>query len=133
MNLKKTLYIIVGFISLGIGAIGAVLPMLPSFPFLLFAAFCFAKSSAKLHSWFKGTKLYKDHLDSYVQGKGMTWKTRIRIIFMVTLLMAIGFTIMALQNIVVGCIILGCIWLCHIVYFIWGVKTLPSDTELESA
>ena len=45
MNIKKILYIIFGCISFGLGAVGAVLPVLPTFPFLIFAAFCFARSS----------------------------------------------------------------------------------------
>ena len=49
MNVKKLLYIILGCISVGLGAIGAVVPMLPAFPFLLLAAFCFARSSKRLH------------------------------------------------------------------------------------
>lgn len=129
MNLKKILYIIVGCIGLGVGAIGAVVPMLPAFPFLLLAAFCFAKSSEKLHSWFVNTKLYKDNLESYVQGKGMTFKTKIRIMATVTLLMAVGFTMMAVKSVVVGCIVLGCVWAFHIIYFIWGVKTIPVAKE----
>ena len=44
MKIKKMLWITLGFIGLGIGAIGAVLPMLPSFPFLLLAASCFGKT-----------------------------------------------------------------------------------------
>lgn len=72
MGIRKVLYIAVGCIGVGIGAVGAVLPLLPAFPFLLLAAFCFAKSSEKLHRWFTGTKLYKNNLESYVNGKGMT-------------------------------------------------------------
>ena len=53
MNIKKILYIIFGCISFGLGAVGAVLPVLPTFPFLIFAAFCFARSSKKLDKWFK--------------------------------------------------------------------------------
>ena len=49
MNIKKILYIIFGCISFGLGAVGAVLPVLPTFPFLIFAAFCFARSSKKLN------------------------------------------------------------------------------------
>ena len=72
MNMKKMLYVILGCIGVGLGAVGAVLPMLPAFPFLMLAAFCFARSSEKLDRWFKGTKLYKDNLEDYVAGRGMT-------------------------------------------------------------
>lgn len=94
MKIKKLVYVVVGCLSVGLGAVGAVRPMLPAFPFLLLAAFCFGKSSEKLHTWFIGTKLYRDNLESYVQGKGMTRKTKIRIMVTVTLLMSIGFFIM---------------------------------------
>lgn len=122
MNLKKILYIILGCIGLAIGAVGAVVPMLPAFPFLLLAAFCFARSSEKLHNWFINTKLYKDNLESYVAGKGMTKKTKIRIMVTVTVLMSIGFIMM--KAVPVGRIVLACVWAFHIFYFIFGVKTL---------
>ena len=92
--MKKILYVILGCVGLALGAVGAVLPLIPSFPFLLLAAYCFAKSSERLHNWFIGTKLYKDNLESYVAGKGMTKKTKIRIMATVTILMAIGFIMM---------------------------------------
>lgn len=50
MNLKKILWIALGCIGIGLGTLGVVLPMLPAFPFLLLAAFSFAKSSEKLHT-----------------------------------------------------------------------------------
>ena len=127
--MKKVLYIILGCVGVGLGAIGAVVPMLPAFPFLMLAAFCFARSSEKLDRWFKGTKLYKDNLEDYVAGRGMTVKTKVRIMITVTLLMSIGFIMMGLKGIVTGCIVLGCVWAFHIVYFIWGVKTIPATKE----
>ena len=60
MKIKKIGYIALGCIGVGLGAVGAVLPLLPAFPFLLLAAFCFARSSERLDRWFKGTKLYKE-------------------------------------------------------------------------
>lgn len=127
--MKRILYIILGCVGVGLGAIGAVVPMLPAFPFLMLAAFCFARSSEKLDRWFKGTKLYQDNLADYVAGKGMTVKTKVRIMITVTLLMSIGFIMMGLKGIVTGCIVLGCVWAFHIVYFIWGVKTIPATKE----
>ena len=124
--MKRILYIILGCIGVGLGAVGAVVPMLPAFPFLMLAAFCFARSSEKLDRWFKGTKLYKDNLEDYVAGKGMTVKTKVRIMVTVTLLMSVGFIMMGLKGIVTGCVILSCVWAFHIIYFIWGVKTIPA-------
>ena len=114
MKIKKLLYVILGCIGLALGAVGAVLPLLPAFPFLLLAAFCFAKSSEKLHRWFTGTKLYKNNLESYVKGQGMTWKTKIRIMITVTVLMSIGFIMM--HAVPVGRIVLACVWVFHILY-----------------
>ena len=130
--MKRILYIILGCVGVGLGAVGAVVPMLPAFPFLMLAAFCFARSSEKLDRWFKGTKLYKDNLADYVAGRGMTVKTKVRIMITVTLLMSIGFIMMGLKGIVVGCIVLGCVWAFHIVYFIWGVKTIPAAEAMSA-
>ena len=127
--MKRILYIILGCVGVGLGAIGAFVPMLPAFPFLMLAAFCFARSSEKLDRWFKGTKLYKDNLEDYVAGRGMTVKTKIRIMITVTLLMSIGFIMMGLKGIVTGCVVLRCVWSLHIIYFMWGVKTIPAAKE----
>lgn len=127
MNIKKAFFVVLGCLSLGLGAVGAVLPILPTVPFLMLAAFCFAKSSEKLHNWFISTKLYKKNLESFVQGKGMTMKTKIRIMVTVTILMSIGFIMM--HAVPVGRIILGFVWIFHVLYFIFGIKTLKVETE----
>lgn len=124
MKLHKILWITLGFIGLGIGAVGAVLPMLPAFPFLLLATFSFGKSSEKLHTWFINTKLYKNNLESYVKGQGMTRKTKIKIMITVTLLMAFGFFMMFRKDLYIPCAILGGVWLFHIIYFSFIVKTI---------
>lgn len=127
--MKKILYIILGCAGIGIGAIGAVLPMLPAFPFLMLAAFCFARSSKKLELWFKSTKLYQDNLADFAAGKGMTRKTKCRIMSIITLLMSIGFLMMGIKGIVTGCVVLGGVWIFHLVYFIFGIKTIPAAKE----
>ena len=129
MSLKKVFWIILGCIGVGLGSIGVFLPILPSVPFLLLATFSFARSSERLHKWFVNTKLYKKNLESYVQGKGMTIETKVRIMLIVTLLMGIGSSMMLVKEIYIPCIILLCVWIFHVVYFVFGVKTLHNETK----
>ena len=118
--MRKILYIMIGCISLGLGIISVIFPILPTVPFVLLAAFCFAKSSEKLDGWFKNTKLYKDNN----MKNGMTKQAKVRIMCSVTLLTSIGFIMMGLKGIVVGNIVLLIVWIFHMVYFTFGVKTV---------
>ena len=129
MRIKKMIWLMLGFFGLGIGAVGAVLPMLPAFPFLMLALFSFGKSSEKLHKWFVSTSLYKNNLESFVKGQGMTRRTKIKIMIMVTFLMSIGFFIMFGRELYIPCMILGCVWVFHILYFTFGVMKYISNEE----
>ena len=130
MSVKKAVYVFLGCAALGLGAVGAALPLLPSFPFLLLAAFCFGRSSERLHTWFIGTKLYKTNLESYVQGRGMTRKAKIRIMVAVTLIMCVGFFMM--HKVHIGQIALACVWMFPVIYFVFGVKTVPAEAPVEN-
>ena len=121
-SVKRMIYILLGCIGVSLGAVGAVVPMLPAFPFLMMATVCFGKGSEKLDKWFRGTKLYKNNLESFVKGRGMTWKTKTKIMVTVTLLMSFGFFMMFGKQLYAPCIVLGCVWLFHILYFCFGIK-----------
>lgn len=120
MSLRKAIYIILGCIGLILGAVGVIVPMLPAFPFLLLAAFGFARGSERLHSWFISTRLYKNNLETYVRGQGMTH----RIIASVTVLILISMSILAICELYWVWSILIAVWAFHILYFVFGVKTL---------
>lgn len=131
MKIKKILLVIIGCIGVGLGAFGAVMPLIPAFPFLLLAAVCFGKSSEKLDNWFKGTKLYKNNLETFVKGQGMPKKAKIKVMLLVTALMAFGFFMM--DGVVVGRIVLFFVWVFHIVYFTFIVKNAQEKNELPLA
>lgn len=122
MKIKRLLFFIVGTIFLGLGILGAILPILPTVPFILLASVCYAKSSEKLHSYFINTKFYKKNIESYANGNGMSVAAKVRIITTVTVLMGFGFTIMFLKHIYIPCLILFVVWLFHIIYFVFFVK-----------
>ena len=126
MKLKQIIFLIIGCLSLALGCVGIVLPILPTVPFFLLTVFCFANSSQKLHDWFIGTQMYKKHLESFVQKKGMTVRTKATILTSVTALMAVGFVLMLRKGIIVPCVILAVVWVCHLVYCLFGVKTIPA-------
>jgi len=116
----KILYLILGFISFGLGALGVVLPILPTTPFLLFSAYCFTKGSKKVNAWFISTKLYQRHLDSFVNNRSMTLKTKLFILIPVTVMLTGAFFMMS--NIY-GRIAIILLLVFKYFYFIFKIKT----------
>ncbi len=124
LRFKKIVYVVLGSIGLVFGIIGMFLPVIPTVPFFMLAAIGFSKSSKKIHTWFTNTKMYKKNLESYVEGKGMTLATKRRIMTSVSLLMLVGFVTMWVKNLYLPCGILFGVWVFHIFYFVFGIKTL---------
>lgn len=125
MKISKVIFITVGCICLALGTVGIILPILPTVPFFMATAFCFAKSSERLHSWFVSSNMYKKHLQSFVEKRGMLMKTKLTILTTVTLLMGFGFVMMS--HVPVARVILAVVWVCHVVYFVFGVKTIREE------
>ncbi len=69
----KELWIIVGFLSMGLGALGIVLPILPTTPFFLITAYAFSKGSHRFSKWFHDRKFVRNYLTGMKMTRKKKW------------------------------------------------------------
>lgn len=120
----KIIYVILGFISMGLGIVGSFLPGLPTVPFLLLASFFFARGSERFHGWFTQTRIYKNYLEDFEKNRSMTLKAKIGLLCLSSTM--IGFSIFLLKNNYLRlALILVVIFKYY--YFIFRIKTLKPD------
>ena len=119
----KLLWLMIGIVSMVLGAIGVVLPVLPTMPFLLLASFCFAKGSDRFHKWFIGTKLYKKHLESFVTSRSMTLKTKLCILLPASAMLILA--MLAMSNIY-GRVFIVFLIIFKYIYFFTRIETVKA-------
>lgn len=123
-KIKRYLYITVGLIAFALGAIGVIIPVLPTTPFLLLASFCFARGSEKFNNWFVGTSLYKKHLESFVKKREMTLKQKVCILAFADIMIA--FPLFIIDSLIVKSLLVLVI-VFKFYYFIFRIKTTKSQ------
>jgi uncharacterized membrane protein YbaN (DUF454 family) len=81
-SFKKGIFVVVGTISLGLGAAGVFLPILPTTPFLLLSAACYYKGSERMHRWLLNNKLFGSYIRNYNEGKEISQTGKIFTLFL---------------------------------------------------
>jgi uncharacterized membrane protein YbaN (DUF454 family) len=76
-KIVRALLFVGGTLSLVLGAIGIVLPILPTTPFLLLAAACYLRSSERMHNWLLNNRWFGGYLRNYQEGRGIPQKTKV--------------------------------------------------------
>lgn len=103
-RLKRQLLLAAGTLSLAVGIVGIVVPLLPTTPFLLLAAGCYLRSSQRFYNWLMGNRLFGNYIRNYIEGKGLPLKVKL---FIIILLWAtIGISIWLVASTVVTVILL---------------------------
>ncbi len=102
--MKKHLLAAAGLVSLALGVLGIFLPILPTTCFLLFAAYCFARSSPRLHDWLLNHRWLGPRIKLYMEHRAVTRRTKI--VALATLWGSILLSAILVRNLIVGGILL---------------------------
>ena len=73
----RVLLMVAGTICIVFAAVGLVLPLLPTTPFLLLAAACYCRSSDRLYQWLINNKWFGEYIRNYREGRGVPLRTKV--------------------------------------------------------
>ena len=97
-SIKKILFIILGSISLILGTVGIVLPVIPTTPFILLSGYFYIRSSNKLYLWLLNNRVLGKYIYNYVNYKAVPVKTKIYAVLMIWI--TIPITVILLNNMI---------------------------------
>ena len=102
--MKRGFFILAGTFLLVLGAVGVVLPILPTTPFLLLAAACFYKGSERMHRWMLSNRWFGGYIKNYKEGRGISLRAKV---FTLSLLwVVIGYSAIFMVNLILVQLIL---------------------------
>lgn len=84
-KLVRAALIAAGSLSVGLGVLGIVLPVLPTTPFLLLAAACYLRSSRALHRWLLTNRVFGEYIRRYMGGEGLPLPLKVSTLVMLWL------------------------------------------------
>ncbi len=88
LMLRRSVYMLLGMVFVGLGVLGAFLPLIPTTPFLLLASFFFIRSSPRLNAWLLRSPLFGPFLQDWHRHRGV--KLRVKITAVAVIVLAIG-------------------------------------------
>ena len=112
-GVKRQLYLLAGLTALGLGAIGVILPLLPTVPFVILAAFCFARSSPRLEAWLLDHKIFGPHILNWRNNRAITKKGKraALVAFLASIIIALIFIEMPWNLIPIVAALIGGTWI----------------------
>ena len=112
---KKFLWKVLGFLSLGMAYIGLITPGIPYSCFVVFAAYCFAKGSPKMHAWLYNHKIFGPFLTNW--GEKRVFPTKMK--FFMLAMMSSSLCIMYFTNVPTRGIVYTGIFMCCVAVWAW--------------
>ena len=111
-KIKKYLLTLFGLLSLTLGIIGAVLPILPTTPFLILALACFANSSPRFHKMLLNNRWFGSALQQWEESRSITRTSKLKAMILVVLTFSLSIGILHGQlQLQIGLLVIGSILL----------------------
>ncbi|MDF2678708.1 MAG: uncharacterized protein K0Q97_3062 [Bacillota bacterium] len=123
LKIKRVLLIIIGSISLVLGVIGILIPVLPTTPFLLLSSFCYLRSSEKLYNWLINHRVFGPYIYNYLTYKAIPKKTKIGAIIFLWCSLILSSIIISSLHIKIFLFLIGIAVSLHII----TLKTLSQE------
>jgi uncharacterized membrane protein YbaN (DUF454 family) len=115
-KLKRQLLIIAGTLSLAVGIVGIVVPVLPTTPFLLLAAGCYLRSSQRFYNWLMANRLFGAYIRNYIEGRGIPAKVKIFIIALLWATIGVSIWLVAIPVVTIILLIIAAGVTLHIIF-----------------
>jgi len=123
--MKRYLWMGLGFMSLGVAYLGVILPGLPYSPFIVFAAYCFAKSSPRLHNWIMNHRIFGKFLND--------WNTKrvfpLKLKFFMLASMSVSLILMYTGGVPARGIIYTAIFMACVAIWAWRWPSTPEEHD----
>jgi len=114
----RYLYIAAGWISLALGIIGVVTPILPTTPFILLSGYCFARGSERFHTWIMAHKYFGPMIRAFRDEKRIPLKAKVLATVMIVVTMTATALVVKKVFAIVGMASVGV----AVVTYIWTFK-----------
>lgn len=125
MEIGKVFFFSLGLTFLGIGAVGIVLPLLPTTPFVIVSAFCFGKSSKKFERWLSNNRYFGSYIENYKSNKGVPLDVKLKsIVFLWVMLFISAFVFISNVYLQILLMVVGVGVTAHI----WMLKTMDNES-----
>lgn len=105
--MKKALLSALGWLAVALGVIGIFLPILPTTPFILLAAWCFARSSERFHRWLWNHPRLGLIVQAWENGEGIPRKVRNRVIILLWISMVSSSIIIGIWYVAAALVVIG--------------------------
>lgn len=112
---KRHLLVAAGFVCVGIGVVGVIVPLLPTTPFLLLAAYCFLRGSPRWHAWLLGNRVFGRYIHDYLAYRAVPRRMKIGALAVLWVCLSVSAALVCIWYVALILVTIGVVVTVHIV------------------